>query len=149
LLEAVPVVTLFTTEGKLVSPIAWIVVIAVIGLAAYLFYAATPKLGRAVEEASKNEDITPVLEAIDKLRPSGHTAAFNHAIRQLWERYQRPLAMVLIKELAERHGDSLIAQYWLDHAPKVEPKLASEHLTKEFMNAHYRPELAARCGPVG
>ena len=118
-------------------------------LAAVALAVATPRIGRAVEEALARRDVTPVLEAVERMRPGGRTAALNHAIRKLWNRYERRLALDLVVVLAERHTDSLIAQYWIKQAMTVEPELARERLDDEFLRAHYRPELAAQCGPVG
>ena len=131
------------------SPLVIALALLLLGVLIVAVRAATPGLGRAVEKASDADDPTPVVEAIERLKPSGRSAAFNHAIRQLWDRYERPLAVALVKVLAERHTDSLIAQYWLKQVMLVEPDLAREHLSKEFMDGHYKPEVAARCGPVG
>ncbi len=125
------------------------VLLVFVAIAAAVLFAATPKLGRAVEECLEAEDLAPLLAAIERVRPGGRTAAYNHAIRQLWDRYERNLAVDLVKVLVQRHADSLIAQYWLDHVMKTEPELARDRLTKPFIERHYRPELAARCGPVG
>lgn len=131
------------------SPLALVIVAVIVALAAYALLAGTPKLGRAVDEALEAGDLGPLLAAIERIRPSGRTAAFNHAIRQLWDRYERGLAVDLVKVLVQRHQDALIAQYWLKHVMETEPALARERLSKPFVDRHYRPEVAARCGPVG
>jgi len=108
-----------------------------------------PSLDKAVGKALEAGDVGPIIKAIDALGPGQRTSAFNHAIRNLWDRYDREMAMPLIKELAERHGDALIAQYWMKQSLEVEPQIARAVLTREFLEQHFKPDLAARCGPVG
>lgn len=131
------------------SPFVWVIVGVLVVVAIIAIKASTPKVAKAVAEAMEEGDIAPIVAAIEELRPSSRTAAYNHAIRQLWDGYERGLAITLVMELAERHKDSLIAQYWIKNVMQVEPKLASERFSKEFLKSNYRPELAAQCGPVG
>jgi hypothetical protein len=108
-----------------------------------------PSVGNLVRQAAKSGDLGPVLAALTKKRPATQPTAFNHAIRLLWDVHERQLALTLIKELAARHGDARIAQYWLRQALTVEPAISGKVLSRAFVTEYYQPEVAARCGPVG
>jgi hypothetical protein len=108
-----------------------------------------PSLAGLVRQAARTGDLGPVLDAIEKKRPAARPTAFNYAIRLLWDRYERRLAMDLVRELAARHGDARIAQYWLRQALTAEPEISRTVLSRAFVAEHYRPEVAAQCGPAG
>ena len=108
-----------------------------------------PSIGNLVRQAASSGDLGPVLAALKKKRPAAQPTAFNHAIRLLWDVHERQLALELIKELAARHGDARIAQYWLRQALTVEPAISRKVLSRAFVTEHYQPEVAAQCGPVG
>lgn len=126
----------------------WILVVGLIG-AVIVWRSMSPSLAGPIALAREQGDITPVVEVIERMRPGARPAAYNHAIRQIWDAYERPLAIELVKVLAEKHGSALIAQYWLKQVLQVEPHLARQHITQDFIKAHYQPEVAAHCGPVG
>ncbi len=84
-----------------------------------------------------------------KKNEASQPAAFNHAVRRLWDSYQRLLAIELIKELAQIYGEKPITQYWLKQVLTVEPQLAKQNLPKEFLDNYYQPEVAAQCGNAG
>lgn len=130
------------------STILWVAIaIAVIGFIAWKMM--VPSLAGVIREALDKKDVAPVIEAVDALRVSMRPTAYNHAIRRIWDAYERELAVDLIKYLAQNHNDSLIAQYWLKQLMQVEPELARRHLSSEFIKRYYQPEVAASCGPVG
>jgi hypothetical protein len=108
-----------------------------------------PSTAKLVTRAAKSGDLGPVLTALTSKRPAAQPTAFNQAIRLLWDMHERPLALELVKELVARHGDAKIAQYWLGQALTIEPAIARKVLSREFVTEHYRPEVAAQCGPVG
>ena len=126
----------------------WIVVaVAAVGIIAWKLM--IPSLEAPIEQAKAQGDATPIVEAVEKLRPKARPTAYNHAIKRLWDSYERLLAIELVKVLAEGHSKTLIAQYWLQHVQQVEPLLAREHLSQKFLSTYYKPEVAAQCGPVG
>jgi len=126
----------------------WLGAVAVIVLLA-LRSRFAPSVASLVRRAAKSADLDPVLAALSKKRPTAQPTAFNQAIRLLWDMDERPLALELVKELAARHGDAKIAQYWLKQALTVEPAIARKVLSRAFVAEHYQPEVAAQCGPVG
>jgi hypothetical protein len=108
-----------------------------------------PSVDNVARKSVKSGDLSAVLALIAKKKPAAQPTAFNQAIRLLWDKYERRLALKLIKELAARHGDARIAQYWLRQAITVEPEISHKVLSRAFMAEHYQPEVAAQCGPVG
>jgi hypothetical protein len=109
----------------------------------------TNSVVRLVRQAVKSGDLAPLLAVLSKKRPAAQPTAFNQAIRLLWDMSERKLALELIKELAARHGDERIAQYWLSQALTIEPGISRELFSRAFVAEHYQPEVAAQCGPVG
>lgn len=108
----------------------------------------SPSLSGLVDQAVREGTATGLLTALERRSPSAQPVAFNHAIRRLWNLYERSLTVDLIRALAAGHADTKIAQFWLKELQVAEPKLAKQ-LSKEFLDAHYRPEVAAQCGAVG
>jgi len=125
------------------------IVIGVIFLALVVFQMGAGSLTKQVDHAAKTNNLVPVLEQIRKKSRDAQPAAFNLAIRRLWDQYHRPLAIELVKELAQDHKDAPITQYWLNQVLTVEPAMAKNLLSHEFVEAHFLPDVAAKCGPVG
>ncbi len=110
--------------------------------------AASP-IERALAKASETKDASPVLEAINALKPEQRLGAYNRTIRRFWAAYERDLAMPLIRHLAMEFPDQLIAQYWLDRARSAEPELTDQYLGQDFLTRYFKPKLAAQCGGGG
>jgi len=130
-------------------PIVWIAIAAGVVLIILLSKVFMPSLDKVVGQSAKQNDTRPILEAISKMSAGARPSAYNRAIRRLWDGYQRPLAAELVVELAKNHGDSNIAQYWIKQVMTVEPQMAQEKFSREFIKDHYQPEVAAKCGQVG
>jgi hypothetical protein len=126
----------------------WVGLFAVV--VAWLFWSwLAPSVSRLVTRAAKTGDLDPLLTMLTKKRPAAQPTAFHSAIRLLWGMDQRQLALELVKELAARHADAKIAQYWLKQALTIEPTIAGRVFSRAFVTEHYQPEVAARSGPVG
>ena len=128
------------------------VILAVIGAAVILLAAKSvfaPSIDAAAARATATKDLTPLIDLLAGRKPSAQPDAFNRAIKRLWDDYERELAAVVIKELAQRLPDEAIAQYWLDQVQKVEPELAAKMLEPQFLERYYRAEVASRCGSFG
>ena len=130
------------------STTVWIALGAA-ALLAIVWRSLLPSLDRRVDRAVLRQDPAPLIAAIVGTRQGARPDAFNHAIRQLWDRYERALAMPLIRALAEHHPEAKIAQFWLGQAHSVEPELARQFFDAPFLQEHFRPEVAATCGEVG
>ena len=103
--------------------------------------------GAAVARAVKARDVLPLIDHLGGLPPAAQPDAFSDAIQQLWNRYERDLAVPVIRALVERFPEQQISQYWLSQLQRVEPELAAGEL--DFIRRHYRPEIAATCGRFG
>lgn len=130
------------------SGLYWAGAVAVVVLLMLWSWLA-PSVGNMVRRSVKSSDLSAVLALIAKKRAAAQPTAFNHAIRLLWDMDERRLALKLIKELAARHGDARIAQYWLSQALTVEPEISRMVFSRAFVAEHYQPEVAAQCGPAG
>jgi hypothetical protein len=126
----------------------WVGIVAALLLFA-LWSRFAPSLPALVRRAAKSGDLAPLLAALEGKRATAQPTAFNQAIRLLWEMDRRELAVELVRELAARHGNARIAQYWLREALTVEPGIARGIFTPDFLSQYYQPEVAAQCGPVG
>ena len=77
------------------STALWLVVgaAALLGLAWKL---TGRSVGANIQRAIKDEEVEPLIEAILRRGEASQPDAFNHAIRALWDEYQRPLAVPVI-----------------------------------------------------
>lgn len=131
------------------EPIFWIALIVLVVVAAAAWKLMIPSMNGVIAEAKDKGEVRPVVEQVERLRAAARPTAYNHAIRQLWDGYERELAVELVKELARRHSEAMISQYWIKQVMQVEPKLAGDRFSREFLEAYYQPEVASQCGPVG
>jgi len=118
-------------------------------LAWWLRRRMAPSVGVLVERAAATGDLGPLLAALEGKRERVRPTAYHQAITRLWDRYERRPAIELIRELAARHPDARIAQYWMQQAITTEPELAGKSLSPEFLERNFQPEVAAACGPAG
>lgn len=105
-----------------------------------------PGVGKLVDKAIEEGDITPLVAAAGKLDRDAQSALYQRALNILWEEFQRPLAVQLAREFAREHSDEKICQFWLKQAMEVEPISAKKVFDKDFIKNYYRPEVAACCG---
>lgn len=129
-------------------PIAWAAIAAAV-LLILIWRTLSPSLDKIVNQAVGEKKIDAIVAAIGKHRADAQPTLYNHAIRRLWDTYERELATELIKEFTKNHHTENIAQYWLKQVAQAEPSLATSILTKPFFDSYYLPEVANRCGPVG
>lgn len=132
-----------------VSPSMWLALIAGAVAILLLYRVVKTPLNKVVDTAAEKQETAMILEAINGLRQSARPAGYNRAIRRLWDRYHRSLAVELVKELARKHAEIPIAQYWLKQVITVEPNLARSKFNKKFLHTYYQPEIAAKCYHVG
>ncbi|PJB37426.1 MAG: hypothetical protein CO108_21210, partial [Deltaproteobacteria bacterium CG_4_9_14_3_um_filter_63_12] len=94
-------------------------------------------------------DLAPLVQHLSKFRGDTCPTAFNQAVKQMWDQYERPLAVDLIKRCANFVSTSSIGQYWIRQVLEVEPELADEAFDSDFLATYYNPEVAKQCGKVG
>ncbi len=130
------------------SNVVWIALgVGVVAFLVYRFF--VPSVDKLAEEAAKTKDLGPLKEAISKKFEASQPAAYNHAIRRLWDSFRRDLAVELIRDMAQNFAQQPITQYWLKQALQVEPKMTKRKLGKKFLDTYYLPDLANQCGPAG
>ena len=127
-------------------PLILIGVVVLLFLVVRLF---GPSVDRALETALKTKNLDELDRALSALPAAKQPNAYNHAIRRLWDAYERDLGAALVRKLAEANPDERITQYWLDQVQKVEPELAKRMFEEGFLEKHFRPEVAERCGSFG
>jgi ABC-type phosphate transport system permease subunit len=125
------------------------VALAAVVVLVILWRTSSSSLDKVVDRAAKEGNVAGVVAAIARVSGDHQPTLYNHAIRRLWDAYERERATELVKELARQHHNTPIAQYWLKQVAQAEPALATGILTKAFFDNHYLPEVASRCGPVG
>ena len=119
------------------------IVLVVVSLRPILLRMGGPRIREVIESG----DSQPLVEHLIGLPESAQLNALNDAIRQLWNAYERELALPLIRALAERFADDRISQYWLEQLKRVEPELAAQE--EQLIAKYYRAEIAASCGSFG
>jgi len=125
----------------------WIVLgTAVVGFVASLSFRGNP-MKRALAHAKRTGEVGALVEAIEA--DSGDRAtAWDKAISHLWQDYAREAAASLVVEAAARTNADVV-QYWIRQVVEVEPEIAAEAFTPEFIEVSYKPEVAGRCGKSG
>lgn len=105
-------------------------------------------LERALKQVRMTGEVGAVIVAVEGAAESKQATMWDQAIGALWREYRRPEAIQLMIAGARR-SEAPILQYWLKNAMDVEPELAAEHFTEEFLEEHFRPMVAASCGRAG
>jgi hypothetical protein len=127
-------------------PLILIGVVVVLFLVVRLF---GPSVDRALETALRDKNLDELGRALEGVSPAKQANAYNRVIRRLWDAYEREMAAALVRKLAEARPDERIAQYWLDQVQRVEPELSRKMFEAGFLEQHFRPEVAQRCGSFG
>lgn len=99
----------------------------------------------ATDLARETGKIELLVEAIEARPESEQATHWDHAIDSLWNSYAREEAARLTMEAAPR-CDSDAIQYWMRQVLEVEPEIASNVFTPEFLDEFFKPEIAAQCG---
>ncbi|MFP4601193.1 MAG: hypothetical protein ACLFVJ_23295 [Persicimonas sp.] len=128
----------------------WLGIIAGVALVGFIVVNGlqSSTIDAAAAHAQKTGNLAPLLAAIESKSESDHPTHIDHAIGELWQAYAREEAARFVVEIAER-SDADIIQYWIKRIGEVEPAIAEEVFTEEFLAEHYRPEVASRCGRTG
>lgn len=128
-------------------------ILIVVGAIAVLFLVFISlrgnSLSKAVKQTRETKDIKHVVNFIDGDPKADIPTLYNSAIKTLWDGYDRDIAMRLIGELLKRNDTAPISQQWIQTALTVEPELARTELGKDFINAHYREDVAKACAGCG
>ena len=106
-------------------------------------------LMRATSKAITSGDISFLVKRIEGESGANQATCFNKAVKAMWNSYERPLAVSLIRAIGPLVSTAHIAQYWMKQALDIEPELAKESFDDDFLHAYYHPEVAAKCGKAG
>ena len=130
------------------STLLWIAIpVALISAFVFMRRDSAPSLYQLIEGAIANRNLDPLVEHVSET-PEGDArgTAANHAIKRLWEAYERPLATQLLVAIAPDIADNTILQYWIKQVMEVEPDLAGEHFDMTFLRTYFDPMVARGCG---
>lgn len=125
----------------------WWIVLAVVGMVVVFRLLGAGRLSSALDKARETGEVAGVVAAIEAEPEKKHPNLWDQAIGTLWEEYHREAAMALMIA-AGRRTEAPIVQYWIKKAMEVEPEMADEQFTEEFLEEYFRPSVAAKCGRV-
>lgn len=103
---------------------------------------------RALARARATGDLGGLIAWVEAKPLVAQADAWDQLLLGLWQRYERELAARVIMEAAPR-SDAKIVQHWIAQVLSIEPELAQEIFTQEFLAKHFRPDVAAQCGKCG
>ncbi len=126
----------------------WWVIAAAIGLVVLFRVLSPSRLKAAMNKARKTGEVAGIVAAVEEEPEKKHPNLWDQTIGTLWQEYHREAALALMVAAALR-SEAPIVQYWLKRAMEVEPQLAEETFSQEFLADHFRPDVAARCGRTG
>lgn len=126
----------------------WWLIVVVVGLVLLFRIMSPGRLAAAMDQARENAEIAGIVAAIEEQPEKKHPNLWDQSIGTLWQEYHREAALALMVAAAIR-SDAPIVQYWLKQAMDVEPQLAEEYFSQEFLDEYFRPSVAARCGRAG
>lgn len=125
-----------------------ITLVVVVGLFV-LMQSSRSGVSRAATAAMAQGEVGAVVQAIERLPEGPRPTAFNQAMRQMWDAYERGLAIQLLFTLRESMAEAPIFHYWIKQSMEVEPDLARDVLDADFMARFFDAEVASKCGPGG
>lgn len=102
---------------------------------------------RGMRAARATGDLAPLTEAL-KAQPDESGTHWDQAIGALWQAYAREAAAGLVV-VAAQHSQAKIVQYWIKQVIEIEPEIAKEVFTPQFLMAHFDPSVASQCGRCG
>ncbi len=112
----------------------------------WLWRGRGPSLITVVKEAEAQQDIKPIMTAVEKLSGKRRSYFMQQTIEILWRKWERELAANVIEQFAKLHPEEKISQYWIRQVLEFEPKAAKKAFTSSFLDNHYQADVAAMCG---
>ena len=128
----------------------WMAIFASLAVVAFVARSAfrTSGVAAGVSFAQQTGRLDVLIDAIEARPEAEQATQWDQAIGALWRDYAREEAARLVVEAAQR-CEADVVQYWIRQVAEVEPEIAQEQFSEEFLAEHFRPEVAARCGRTG
>lgn len=133
---------------ELAIGVLWVSVAIWVAVAIWAVRAMGGGLKRALDYAHRSGEIAPLTDALSRVPEASRPTQWDFVIGSLWRAYRREQAAALVV-VATAHTDADIVQYWIRQVLEVEPEIAQSTFTPEFLQEHFRPEVALRCGKKG
>ncbi len=114
-----------------------------------LFLALNNPLEKAVQRTLKAQSLSPLLAHLDKGDNPALPQMYHRAINRLWTSHEREMATTLVRHLTLAHPQAKISQYWMNQALTIEPVIARENFSDDFLSQYFNPKVASQCGPAG
>ena len=124
----------------------WIALGAIGAVAVGMVMLRRPSSRRAMVTAIGG-NLEPLIAQIESTSTDEGTS-WDNALSELWRGYHRQTAALLVVEAAAR-SDADIIQYWIGQVLQVEPDIARATFSQEFLETHFQPEVASKCGRRG
>ncbi len=102
----------------------------------------------ALARARDTGEVEPVARALASDAEDDQATEWNEVIDDLWQSYHREEAARLVVEAVD-YTDATILQYWMREIMQVEPDIANKVFDEDFLEEHFDPEVASRCGSSG
>ena len=126
----------------------WLVIGVIVTAAIILSSKSKGGLARSLVKARATGEVGGLVAAIEASPEASRATLWDQAIGALWADYAREAATHLIMAGAQR-SEADILQYWIQRVMEVEPELAHEHFSEDFLAEYFRPQVAAGCGRCG
>jgi hypothetical protein len=123
--------------------------VAAAGILGWIAWRERQDPGRLADRAVRTGDLGPLLAALRAAPEADRPTTYHRVVRRLWDGYHRAEAARVARDLAERHADAPVAQFWLKTIQETEPEIAKEHLDEGFLARCFDPAVAAKCGSYG
>ncbi|MFB6264685.1 MAG: hypothetical protein ABEL76_13835 [Bradymonadaceae bacterium] len=125
---------------------------ALVTAAFVVFLARTASRGAsmadAVERVRESGEPDPIVEFVQSQPEQKRPTHWDDALGRLWQKYDR-IEAARVVVAAARRSDASILQFWIRKVLEVEPAIAEKIFTQTFLDEHYDPDVAARCGSSG
>ncbi len=125
----------------------WWVIIAVVGVVLAIRLLGRGKMAEAMNKARQTGEVAGVVAVVEAAPEKKHPNMWDQAIGTLWQEYHREAALALMVAAARR-SDAPVIQFWLKNAMEVEPELADQQFSDDFLEDYFRSDVASRCGRV-
>jgi len=114
-----------------------------------LFLALNNPLEKAIQRTLSAQNLEPLIAHLSRGNEPALPNMYHRAINRLWTSHERELATGLVKVLTVTHPTAKISQYWINQALTVEPAIARDNFSDDFLGRYFNPQVASQCGPGG